>query len=167
MENALIEQLGINWKLFVSQMVNFFILLGVLTFFVYKPLIKVIKNRNEKIKEGLEKAKEAEIRLSEVDNISKEKIKKAEQESIQIIKATETKAKELEAVLQKKAEDRQKDLMAQVEQNYKKQQEEAKQMVLKDAGELVKKAIIKTVELNPDQIDEALVKKAISELKNS
>ena len=55
MTNELLFQLGINWKLFLSQAVNFFILLGVLTFFVYKPLIKVIKERNQKISEGLKK----------------------------------------------------------------------------------------------------------------
>ena len=69
MENQLLFQLGINWKLFLSQTVNFFILLGVLTFFVYKPLIKVIKLRNSKIKEGLEKAEEADVRLKNIDNI--------------------------------------------------------------------------------------------------
>ena len=71
MQNQLLFQLGIDWKLFLSQTVNFFILLIVLTFFVYKPLIKIIKERNQKIKEGLDKAEEADIRLKEVDNIIK------------------------------------------------------------------------------------------------
>ena len=78
MENQLLSQLGIDWKLFLSQAVNFFILLVVLTFFVYKPLIKIIKQRNQKIKEGLDKAEEADVRLKEIDNIGKEKIKEAE-----------------------------------------------------------------------------------------
>ena len=108
--NALLDQLGINWQLFLSQAVNFFILLIVLTFFVYKPLIKIIKKRNAKIKEGLDKAEEADVRLKQIDVISKEK--------------------------------------------------------LKEAGELVKKAIIKTVGLNPDKIDEALIKKAVSQIKD-
>src|SRR5450830_58651 len=100
MENELLFQLGIDWKLFLSQAVNFFILLVVLTFFVYKPLIKVIKERNKKIAEGLEKAEEVDIRLKEVDNIGKEKIKEAENTSINIIKDTEKKAKNLEQELQ-------------------------------------------------------------------
>ena len=165
-ETGLIGQLGINWKLFLSQAVNFFILLIVLRAFVYKPLIQVIEKRNKKIKEGLEKAAEADTRLKEVDNIAKEKIKEAEQESIGIIKNTESEAKVLAGNLQKKAEDHQKELMAQIALSHKKQQEEVKTAVLKEAVELVKKTIIKTVELNPDQIDEALIKKAISQVKN-
>ena len=53
-EVGLLGKLGIDWKLFLSQAFNFFVLLGVLTFFVYKPLMTVIKERNKKIKTGLE-----------------------------------------------------------------------------------------------------------------
>src|SRR3989344_5019452 len=87
------DQIGLDWKLFLSQAVNFFILLSVLWAFVYKPVIKIIKERNEKIKTGLQKAEQADVRLKEIDSMGKEKIKKAESESIEIIKATENRAK--------------------------------------------------------------------------
>ena len=165
MESAgLIEQLGINWKLLLSQAVNFFILLLVLRFFVYKPLLIVIKERNKKIKQGLEKAEEADVRLKEVDIIAKEKLKKADSTSITIIKDTEKRARELEQSLQKKAEEHQKELMLQVEFGYKRQQEETRKFVFNEALELVKKTIIKTVELDPKNIDEALIKKAVLEV---
>lgn len=167
MENELLFQLGINWKLFLSQAVNFFILLLVLTFFVYKPLIKVIKERNQKIKTGLEKAEEADVRLKEIDVIRKGKIKEAEQQSIEIIKTTEEKAKILDKENQQKAEKKQKEAMDLIKQNALKAQEEANKEVLSKAAELVKKAIIKTVELKPDAIDEALIKKAVKEVENA
>lgn len=164
--NALFDQLGINWKLFLSQVVNFFILLVVLTVFVYKPLIKVIKKRNDKIKEGLEKAEEADVRLKQVDEIGKEKIKEAEQQGINIIKDTEKRAKILEQDLQKKSEEKQKDLSEKIQQSIKKQEEEASALVLKNAVELVKKTIAKTIELKPEAVDEALIKKAVSNIKD-
>ncbi len=164
--NAFLDQLGINWKLFLSQAVNFFILLIVLRFFVYKPLLNVIKERNRKIKEGLDKAREADIRLKEIDVIAKGKLKEAERESINIIKKTEEKAKVLASELQKKSEERQKELQEQVRLSFEKQKEEAKEQVYKEAVALVKKAIIKTVELSPEQIDEALIKKAVDAVKH-
>ena len=164
--NALFEQLGINWKLFLSQAVNFFILLIVLTFFVYKPLLKIIKERNRMIKEGLDKAEEADVRLKEVDVIGKGKIKEAEQQSIEIIKDTEKRAKILEQELQKKNEEKQLQMQKETQEQLKKQLEENKKVVLTQAAELVKKTIIKTVELKPDAIDEALIKKAVAEVKN-
>ncbi|MBI3631289.1 MAG: hypothetical protein HY219_00270 [Candidatus Staskawiczbacteria bacterium] len=165
--NSLFEQLGINWKLFLSQAVNFFILLVVLRAFVYKPLLIVIKERNKKIKEGLEKAEEASIRLKEIDIIAKNKLKQADQESMDIIKKTEKQAKILGDNLQKKAEDHQKELMEQIQISYKKQQEEARSLVYQEATELVKKAIKRTVELSPKEIDDALIKKVALKMKNN
>lgn len=164
--NQLLSQLGIDWKLLLSQAVNFFILLIVLTFFVYKPLIKIIKQRNARIKEGLDKAEEADIRLKDIDNIGKKKIKEAENVSIGIIKDTEKKAKILAEELQKKTEEKQIQMQKDLQANYKKQQEEANDIVLKNVVELVKKTIVKTVELNPNAIDEALIKKAAAGIKD-
>jgi len=39
-------------------------------------------------------------------------------------------------------------------------------LVLKNATELVKKAVAKTVELSPEAVDEALIKKAVKEIDN-
>lgn len=165
-EGSLLGQLGINWKLFLSQAVNFFILLIILRIFAYKPLLAVIKKRNEKIKEGLQKAEEADARLKEVDSIAKKHIQKADQQSIEIIKNTEQRAKDLEQSLQKKAEEHQKELMAQIEVGHKRQQEETRNLVFLEALELVKKTIIKTVELKPEAVDEALIKKAVLQIKD-
>ena len=95
----LVSQLGINWQLLLSQAVNFALLLIVLRIFVYKPVLKLLHDRREKIEGGLMKAEEAEKRLHEVDQIGKGKIKEAEHEAINILKRTETEAKTLEEKL--------------------------------------------------------------------
>ena len=128
--------------------------------------MKVVKERSAKIKEGLDKADEADKRLKEIDVIGKEKIKIAEQESIEIIKKTQEKAKILGDSLIQGAENHQKELMEQIKKNTQRAQEEANKAVLEKAAELVKKAIIKTVEMEPDKIDELLIKKAVSQIKN-
>ena len=163
--NAFFEQFGIDWKLFLSQLVNFALILIILRFFVYKPVLKIIKERNKKIKEGLDKAEEAGIRLKEIDDISKEKIKEANNESISIIKATQQKAKDLENQLQKKIEESHAQAQKDLQASYKKQQEEAQNLVLKNAIDLVKKTMVKTVELKPEAVDEALIKKAVENIK--
>ena len=165
-DSGLLSQLGIDWKLLLSQAVNFFILLLILRAFVYKPLLVVIKKRNEKIKEGLEKAQEANIRLQEIDIIAKDKLKHADQESINIIKRTEQKAKQLEQSLNAKTEEHQKELMNQAQLNYQRQLQESRSNILKNASLIIKKIIIKTVELKPENIDEALIHKAVDSIKN-
>ncbi len=166
MENAFLEQFGIDWKLFVSQLVNFALILIVLKFFVYNPVLKILKERSKKIKEGLDKAEEADVRLKEIDILGKEKIKEAENKSIEIIKNTENKAKDLGRELQKKLEESQLKAEKELKENYKKQQEQANELVMKNAVELVKKTIAKTVELKPEDIDDALIKKAAAGIKH-
>ncbi len=129
-------------------------------------MLVVVKKRQVTIQEGLEKAKEADIRLKEVDVIAKDTLKKADLESIEMIKNTEKDAALLKESLQKKAEDHQKELMDQAQLAYTRQQEETKKLVFSQALELVKKTLIKTVELDPKHIDDALIEKAVNQVKN-
>lgn len=165
MENELLFQLGINWKIFLSQAFNFAILLAVLTFFVYKPLMKMLDTRSKKIEEGLQKAEEADIRLKEVDGIAKEKIKEAEEKSVEIIKLTGKKAKLLEQDFVEKHEEKQKKMAEDLEKMVKKQKEESERKILENSVNLVKELIAKTVELSPKEIDDKLIKKAADEIQ--
>jgi len=163
---GLLKQLGIDWKLFLSQAANFFILLIVLKIFVYKPILQAVKERRKKIQEGLEKAKEADIRLKEVDQIAAGKLKETYRQSTNIIEGTKQKAKQLGESLEKEAEQKYKELMDQVKMEYKKKQEESKKLVSIEAAELVKRFIAKTVGLKPEAIDKALIEKAADAVKN-
>ena len=53
-----------------------------------------------------------------------------------------------------------------LEENYKKQQQQAQDLVFKNAVDLVKKTIIKTVQLKPTDVDDALIQKAVDSIKN-
>lgn len=55
-----IQQFGIDWKLLLSQVVNFLIVLIVLTKFAYKPILKMLGERTEKIERALNDATQAE-----------------------------------------------------------------------------------------------------------
>ena len=69
-----ISQLGIDWKLLLSQSVNFLLLLTALRIFAYKPIVKLMKDRQAKIEEGLAKADEADRRLDEANAAMKTKM---------------------------------------------------------------------------------------------
>ena len=164
---GLLEQLGIDWKLFLSQAINFFILLLILRAFVYKPLLSMIKERNKKIKEGLEKAAEAEVRLNKVDIVAKEHLKKADARALVILKETEQRGRAMEQSMRQKVEEEQRALMAQAKLSYERTQQETKEKVLKEASALVKKVIATTVEMKPEMIDEALIEKAVKKVKEA
>ena len=61
------EGLGINLTLLVAQIFNFFILFLILGAVAYKPMVKFLDGRREKIAKGLEDARKAEERLANIE----------------------------------------------------------------------------------------------------
>ena len=55
----IIQKFGIDGKLIVIQIINFTVLVGLLSYFLYKPLLKVLADREEKIAAGIADAEEA------------------------------------------------------------------------------------------------------------
>jgi F-type H+-transporting ATPase subunit b len=55
----LIHAFGIDARLIMIQVVNFGLLMAALTYFLYKPVLNVLKERQEKIAKGIEDAEEA------------------------------------------------------------------------------------------------------------
>jgi F-type H+-transporting ATPase subunit b len=163
----LLDQLGINWELLLSQAVNFVLLLVVLQIFVYKPLLKLLHDRREKIEGGLLKADEAERRLHEVDAIGKVKIKEAETHAFGILKKTEADAKELEAKLLLAAKQHEEEAMKSAEARLRAQEDESRRATEREAAQLVRAAIERTVELSPAMIDDALIARAVQEVKKA
>lgn len=159
--SELLTQLGIDWRLLLSQAANFLILLAVLRFFAYKPLLKLLKDRQRKIEEGVRKSEEADARLAQVNLSAKERMKKAEEEALNILRQTEVRAKQLEAELLEKAKEKEEEELKNAELILRAKAEEARAAMRKEAAELVKKAIVKAVELDPEKIDDALVEKAV------
>ncbi len=163
--SQLFSQLGIDWHLLLSQAVNFLLLLVILRLIVYKPLLELLHKRREKIEEGLMKAEEADKRLQEVDEIGREKIKEAENSAIQILKKTESDAKELEAKLVAEAKKREITELKNAESALRAQEEASRRAMEKEAAALVRAALVKTVELSPNLIDDALIARAVQEAK--
>lgn len=142
-------------------------LLIVLRIFVYKPLLKLLHDRREKIEGGLVKAEEAERRLHEVDIIGKGKIKDAEHEAIAILKRTESDAKTLEEKLLAEVKRHEEEALKSAATQLRSQEAESRQALEKEAAALVRLAITRTVELSPEKIDDALIAKAVSEAKQA
>ncbi len=56
----LLAKLGIHWTQIIAQVINFVVIAGVLTYFVYRPLLNVIDARRERIQKAMDDAKRVE-----------------------------------------------------------------------------------------------------------
>jgi F-type H+-transporting ATPase subunit b len=63
----IIEVFGIDWRILTIQILNFSILLGVLWYFLYKPITTLIENRRAQIIQGVADAERAAAALKDAD----------------------------------------------------------------------------------------------------
>ncbi len=80
-EGDLLGQFGLSGSLFAAQLINFMIVLLVLWKFAYKPLLKLMQDRTEKIEKGLKHADEMEQRINELENDKEKVMAKARSEA--------------------------------------------------------------------------------------
>lgn len=85
----LLSSLGINWKLLLAQLVNFLILLYILKRFAYKPILKVLEDRKNRIEKGIKDTEEAKIKLEEIEKKEKTVLLKAEKKAQGIINSAQ------------------------------------------------------------------------------
>ncbi|KKU86066.1 MAG: ATP synthase subunit b [Parcubacteria group bacterium GW2011_GWA2_47_9] len=162
--SELFHQLGVDWKLLLSQGVNFLILLAVLTFVLFRPLLKVLEERKKKIELGLKVGKEAEERLLAIDKMKEEKLGEAEKMAFEIVKKGEAEAKAGADKIIIEGGKKADDILKEAGQIAERRQEEARLAMAKEAKTLVRAAIIKTVQLDPNAVDAALVSQAVDEI---
>lgn len=140
----ILKTFGLNWQLLLAQVVNFLIIFYVLKRYLYPPLFKVFKKREELVKQSIQKAEENEKLLEKAKIQEKEVIKKAKITADELIKES----REQSADIVKKAE------------------EEAKQKadkILKDAKEQI---ALETAEAQK-KLNEYVMKLSIKILERS
>lgn len=91
----LFSQLGIEWKIILAQIVNFTILLFVLTKFVYKPIIKLLNERKRKVEEDIKARQELTQKFDQIEKEREHILSEARKKSQEIIKQSEKSATEI------------------------------------------------------------------------
>ncbi len=65
--DEIINAFGIDVRLIIIQIVNFAILMAALGYFLYRPVLKLLREREEKISQGLKDAELAALARAEAD----------------------------------------------------------------------------------------------------
>ena len=152
--------LGIDWKLLISQGVNFLILLALLTFFVWRPLLELLASRRRKIELGVEAGEIARQKLAELDELKKKSLARSEREAEEIIKDAEREARDRAEGILTQARARGEAALSETRLLAEREKAEALSALRGEARHLIKKALVRMVELDPKAIDAKLVAKA-------
>jgi F-type H+-transporting ATPase subunit b len=158
----LFAKLGIDWRLFIAQLINFAILMTVLVFVLFKPIIKALDKRRQKIAESLENAEKISAELKRTTEEGDRLLSSSRAEAQRIIGEAQ---KQSDAV-RNGAADKAKVEVAGIIASGKAQLSAERDAMLAEvrhaAAELVADATAKVVgeKLNPAK-DKALIEKAL------
>lgn len=89
------EALGLDLATFVGQLVSFLILLGLLVYFGYKPIRKMLDERSRRIKESMERAEATRKEYARAQVETERQLSKAREEGQSIIAQAKQEAGEL------------------------------------------------------------------------
>lgn len=90
----IVRVFGLDWKLLLVQAVNFGLLMAVLWYFLYQPVMNMLDARQKKIEEGVKSAEAAEKRLEEIEGEKDAVLKKATNEASDIVSNSKSRAEE-------------------------------------------------------------------------
>jgi F-type H+-transporting ATPase subunit b len=160
--DELIKTFHIDAKLLIAQLVNFTIVLLVLWKFAYKPILKTMNDRSNKIEKGLKDAEEANKKVIEMGEKEKEVLTNARKEAQVIIANAEDAAKKSKEQIAGEAKTQAEKIL----ESAKIQIEEEKQKLLKEVkseiGDLIVAATEKIIGEKIDKSkDKELIEKVI------
>jgi F-type H+-transporting ATPase subunit b len=80
-----VEQLGIDGRWFISQLVNFIVLLLILQRFLYKPMLNMLHQRQERIRESMDYAERVKKEAERAQESYELKVEESRREAQSII----------------------------------------------------------------------------------
>ncbi len=139
----ILSDFGVQPILLAAQVVNFLVLLFILQRFLYRPILKVLKDRKQTIETSLKQAEEIELRLQQTEEEREQIVSKAAQEAQHIVDEA---AKTANQIVEEAHQKAMTDINAMIERNnqaMKTEREQLRQEVRQDAAHLVTVALQK------------------------
>ena len=138
----LIHAFGIDWKLLIAQSVNFVILVALLGYFVYGPVMRMLAERAQRIAQGLKDAEAAGEARAAVAAERTTIVAEAQHEAEKIVARGQDEGKGERNAIIKSAQDR----AAQIVKDADLAAAEAQRQALKDAEADVARAAVLAAE---------------------
>jgi len=129
---------GLDWRLLVINLINFGVLLAVLWYFLYAPVLKLLEDRRAKIAKGLDDAHKSQVLLQEIEGVRLAKMAQAAQEADDTLARARAAAGARERELVEEAGRRAEAIVAQAEAQAK----EEKAKAIADSKDEVAKLIV-------------------------
>jgi len=140
--SELFAAFGINWQLLIVQAINFGLLLFVLWYFLYTPVLKLIDDRQKKIADGVKTAEAADRKLADAKTEGEGIVGTAAREAESLVATARSRADEKGNEIVKAAEARANTVLEEASARA----EEAKRMALSESSKEIARAAVLAAE---------------------
>lgn len=161
---ALFKELGINGAALLAHGLNFLIVLTVLTFVVYRPLMRLMDERRRTIEKGLADARSAGEALARAETLKSERLAEADAAAATIVEEAERAGRVRGDQVVAEAEGQAERVVAEAKERAARERAQSLASVERAGADFVRQLFEKTVGLNPSAVDEALIRKAAEAL---
>ena len=162
----ILGKIGFDWQVAIANLVNFLIIFFILKRYAFKPIAKIIKERQDKVNEGLDSAKLAETNLMQVEQEKEKIVMQARQDANEVVASAKDQA---DALFVSKTADATKEHDRLVEEGKKKAQKEFDRMeqeVRAQAAGLIVSSVEKILNEDLDEKqDKKLQEKAVAMMR--
>ncbi len=135
--SGIVGTFGLKADVFAAQLVNFLIILFVLWRWAYKPIIKILEEREVTIKKGLSDAEAAAVRLSKIEEEHSAVLAAARKEGAEFMKEAHGIAEKKRDELIQKSKDEIGKLITEARKKISDERETAKEELKKEIAALV------------------------------
>ncbi|MEK7186572.1 MAG: F0F1 ATP synthase subunit B [Patescibacteria group bacterium] len=164
----IIKEFGVDPLLLTAQIVNFLIILFILKKFVFKPVLDILKKRENEIKDGLRAAQKGQEKLEEAEEKERGILKNAQIEAGKLIEDAKLQAIEVSKKIEEKTRKETEDMVL----NAKEQIQRETRLAEKELSLSVGKAAIEFLEKSMkdifgDEKQKELMQIAIKKIKTT
>jgi len=162
----MLEGIGINIPVLISQFVSFLVLFIILRFVAYKRILKVLDERSQRIKESLEQAEAAREQSLNAQEEIKKQIQTASKQGQEIIARANQTGEEVRKKAQELAKQDAEGLIQRARQEIKAERDEAVDVLRSEFADLTIKAASKVIGTSLDKDSHReLIDKVLQESK--
>jgi F-type H+-transporting ATPase subunit b len=153
-------KLGIDFKVIIAQIINFGILFLILRHLLYRPILKVLENRQNKIKESLKKAEQIDQKFQQAEEQYKNRLSEANNEANKIIEEARLSAEKNRKAILEKAEQEADGIKSVAKAQIEEERSALYSNVKKSAGQL---AVFILTKILKQDLDQAACQKTIDQ----
>jgi F-type H+-transporting ATPase subunit b len=159
-----ISELGINWSVLVTQIVTIVILLVVLRFVAYKPIMRMLDERSKRIKESMEQAEAVRAQSVKAEEELKKQMEQASREGQERIARAVKAGEEVKQKAQEDAKKEAETLITRARTEIKRERDDAITEVRRQFADLTVLAAGKVIEKSLDKEEHReLIEKVLEE----